>query len=103
MNTLSELVMIDENLRFILFGISCRLGIDMNSMECDKIYSDMRDGQFSNKNYTLFSRKDLEITAVVDEYEPESIWIKIILKEVIDLKWIIEKAIYSAPILRNSP
>ena len=98
----SELVYIDNKLRLILFGISCHFEIDMNSQECNRIFSDRDCDQVNTKSYILYSNNNLIITADVDEYEPESIFITISSKRPFNLKWLIEKAIYSSSMILNS-
>ena len=69
------LVAIDDQLRFVLFGLECVLDAEFNVGIVEKIFSDSKDDQVSAKYYVLWTAKRQSVTARVDEYEPGDIWL----------------------------
>jgi len=72
-----EFLPIDTTLRFALFGLECALGISFNGVECERIFREAVEDQVSAKNYLLFESRRLVVSGRVDEYEPESIWLRV--------------------------
>ena len=73
MNESKISVSIDEQFRFTLFGLQCVLDVNFSSKEIERIFSEARDDQVSEKKYDLFRSQELYVTGYVEEYEPESI------------------------------
>lgn len=72
-----EQLPIDLRLRFALFGLECVLGVSFSGAECERVFRDAKGDQVSAKRYTFFTSPRLAVTGRVDEYEPESIWIRV--------------------------
>lgn len=72
-----ELLPIDTTLRFALFGLECALGISFNGVECERIFREAAENQVSAKQYVLLESRRLIVSGRVDEYESESIWIRV--------------------------
>ena len=77
MNFIQIEVFIDERLRFLLFGLEVTLGISLNAFEFERVFEDSVTDQVSTKHYSLYSSPGLLISADVEEYEPDSVWLKI--------------------------
>lgn len=72
-----ELLPIDHRLQFALFGLECALGVSFAGAECLRVFRDAVEDQVSAKRYTFFESPRLAVTGRVDEYEPESIWVRV--------------------------
>ena len=72
-----ELVTIDSQLRLVLFGLECAYNANISDVELERVFRDAEKDAQSSKNYVFHSSPKLSITGTVQEYEPESIWIKL--------------------------
>lgn len=72
-----ELLPINTTLRFALFGLECAIGISFNGVECERIFREAAENQVTAKQYVLFESRRLIVEGRVDEYEPESIWLRV--------------------------
>lgn len=72
-----EMLVIDHRLRFALFGLECALGVSFAGAECERVFRDAAEDQVSAKRYSFFESPRMSITGRVDEYEPESLWVRI--------------------------
>ena len=72
-----ELLVIDHRLRFALFGLECAFAVTFAGAECDRVFRDAALDQVTAKRYKFFESPQLSITGRVDEYEPESVWIRV--------------------------
>lgn len=72
-----ELVSIDMQLRYALFGLECALGVSFSGTEWERVFRDAELDQVSVKEYLFFESSSLTVTGRVDAYEPESIWLRI--------------------------
>lgn len=72
-----ELLPVDATLRFALFGLECALGETFNGVECERVFRDAGEDQVSAKQYVLFESPCIVVSGRVDEYEPESIWLRV--------------------------
>jgi hypothetical protein len=68
---------IDLQLHFVLFGLECALGVSFSVAECDRVFRDAVDDQVSTKRYALFESPRLSATGRVDEYEPDTLLLRI--------------------------
>jgi hypothetical protein len=76
-----QILQIDERLRVLLAELEIYLGIKLNQAEVNRIYEEKRTDAVSFKSYTFYHKKnyffpDWEITGAVDEYEPETLFLK---------------------------
>jgi hypothetical protein len=76
-NMTKELANIDEGLRFALFGLECALGVEFSVREVERVFRDVRNDQVARREYRFFDGNHLRVTGVVEEYEPESIWLDV--------------------------
>lgn len=76
MFTETQLVTINDQLRFVLFGLECALDVEFSADVVEKIFSDGEDA-VSEKRYTLWAVKHQAVTGQVDEYEPGDIWLTV--------------------------
>lgn len=72
-----ELLVIDHRLRFALFGLECALGVSFAGAVCELVFRDADNDQVSAKWYMFFESPHLSVTGRVDEYEPESVWVRV--------------------------
>ena len=72
-----ELLLIDTRLRFALFGLECALGVSFLGAECERVFRDADEDHVSAKRYTFFASSRLRVTGKVDEYEPESVCVRV--------------------------
>jgi hypothetical protein len=72
-----ERLTIDLRLRFALFGLECALGVSFDGAECERVFRDAAENQVSAKRYAFFESPRLLVTGRVDEYEPESVWVRV--------------------------
>ena len=86
-----HLATIDDSLRFLLFGLQCKLGVEFSGRECERIFSDAEEDQVSAKSYKLHEGRSLSVVGQVEEYEPESIWL-VVSGQSVDLADIAERA-----------
>jgi len=83
MTVFRTLVNIDDNLLIIFKEIEKYFVIELDKAIIEKIFKEAEEDQVSEKKYLLFQGKkkfisrNLVIEGTVDDYEPESIWIKI--------------------------
>jgi hypothetical protein len=71
------LVPIDDGLRFVFFGLECALSIALCPLETERVFRDERADQVSAKAYTFYESPMLRVFGRVDEYEPESLFVRI--------------------------
>ena len=72
-----ELLHIDMSLRFALFGLECALGVSFSGAESERVFRDTNKDHVSAKQYAFFESPWLSVTGRVDEYEPESLWVRV--------------------------
>lgn len=72
-----EIFYIDDQLRFVFFGLECALHVEFNPSETERVFIDGEgdvDGvDCSAKQYIFYSSPSLRVTGHVDEYEPETV------------------------------
>lgn len=100
-----ELLPIDTTLRFALFGLECALGVSFSGIECERVFRDAAEDQVSAKQYVLFESPRFVVSGRVDEYEPESIWLRVQGKSAVAevLRRVVEGAKVHAFRLRQLP
>ncbi len=77
MFTETQLVTIDDHLRFVLFGLECTLDVEFSVDAVEKIFSDGEQDAVSEKHYKLWASKQQSVTGHVEEYEPEDVWLTV--------------------------
>lgn len=101
MNNVSAPIVIDDALRFVLFGLQCACGVEFSGRECERVFSDSRDNQVSAKSYVFFDSARLCVTGTVEEYEPETLILTVRGKQ-IDLLNLIERARYEVARMKKA-
>jgi hypothetical protein len=71
------LITIDSKLVDFLSKVEKYLNITLDKAIVNKILTEAKDDQVTEKNYSVFETKGLSIHGIVDEYEPETVWIEI--------------------------
>jgi hypothetical protein len=71
------LLPIGLQLRFALFGLECAFGVSFDGVECERVFRDAAEDQVSARQYLLFQSARLVVSGRVDEYEPETIWLRV--------------------------
>ncbi|MEQ8469803.1 MAG: hypothetical protein RIC35_01380 [Marinoscillum sp.] len=74
MRTAEYLVNIDHQLKSTLNQIAEHFEIQLEGKE--RIFYDCENDQLSQKNYDLYIGKKLQILGFVEEYEPESVFLR---------------------------
>jgi len=72
-----EHLCIGLRLRFALFGLECALGVSFDGAECERVFRDAIEDQVSAKRYTFYESARLAVTGRVDEYEPDSLLLRV--------------------------
>ncbi len=67
------LLNIGPQLRFVLYGISVVLDIDLKSSEIERIFKESAEDQVSAKEYELHRSTQAVVVGQVDAYRPETI------------------------------
>jgi hypothetical protein len=98
MFTETQLVTINDQLRFVLFGLECALDAEFSVDAVEKIFSDGEQDAVSEKRYKLWAVKRQSVTGYVEAYEPADVWLTVqSLKPFApSLRAIIERAKYQA-------
>jgi hypothetical protein len=77
MFTETQLVTIDNQLRFVLFGLEYALDVEFSVDVVEKIFSDGEQDAVSEKNYKLWAVKHQVVMGYVKAYEPEEVWLTV--------------------------
>lgn len=77
MEVAEQLLTIDLRLRFALFGLECALGVTFSGVECERVFRDAAADQVSAKKYVFHESSNLVVTGRVEEYEPDSVWLRV--------------------------
>ena len=77
MVTETQLVSIDNQLRFVLFGLECALDAEFSVEAVEKIFFDGEQDAVSEKHYKLWAVNHQIVTGHVEAYEPEDIWLTV--------------------------
>lgn len=73
----NELLIIDDTLRYVLYGVSVVLGIDMRASEIERLFAASASGDSSAQSYEFHRSPRVVVTGRVDEHEPESVWLAV--------------------------
>ncbi len=77
MEIAEELLTVDLRLRFALFGLECAFGVSFAGAECERVFGDATADQVSAKRYTFFTSPHLSVTGQVDDFEPDTIRVRV--------------------------
>lgn len=77
MATETQLVPIDNQLRLVLFGLECALDVEFAPDVVEQIFADAQADARNEKRYTLWLGPRLKVTAHVEGYEPEDLWLTV--------------------------
>ena len=72
-----ELFIIGEKLRDFLRCLTSALEVPFPDQELERVFQDSEADQVSQKSYCFVSSNDLNMSGMVEEYEPETIWIQV--------------------------
>jgi hypothetical protein len=72
-----ESISIDLELRFILFGVQMVLDVPFSVDEMERVFTDSMADQVSAKNYLFYESSSVAVIGHVDEYEPETIRLRL--------------------------
>ncbi len=72
-----DLFIIGDKLKFFLQRLAADLDVPFSTAEIDRVFKDEETDQISEKSYCFYSSKRLGVTGVVDDHEPETIWIQV--------------------------
>lgn len=71
-SSFKRLLGIDEKLRLVLFGLESVIGLDLDLNEIHRLFAENPLG-----SYALRKCERATVMALVEEYEPESVWLAI--------------------------
>jgi hypothetical protein len=71
------LIVIDLELRFILFGLQMVLDVPFSVAEMERVFTDSTADLVSAKNYVFHESSGVTLTGYVVEYEPETIFLRL--------------------------
>jgi hypothetical protein len=78
MTIAAEVVLpIDLRLRFVFFGLECAFDVTLNGVECERVFRESDEDQVSAKRYCFHESPKLHLDGQVDEYEPDTIRLKV--------------------------
>ena len=72
-----QLISIDDQLRFTLFGLECALNVELDATVVEQVFSDAEGGSSSEKRYIFWAGSGTEITGYVEDYEPGDLWLTV--------------------------
>lgn len=72
-----ELILIDNHFPGLLRALESALGVAFSTSELERSLSEAQSDRRSEKRYTFFDGASFSVTGQVDEYEPETIWIRV--------------------------
>jgi hypothetical protein len=72
-----DLFIIGDTLRAILASLEKSLGVRLSNGEVERLFAESEADQVSAKRYGFFLSAKLSVLALVDEYEPETVWIQV--------------------------
>lgn len=73
----TELLVIDNKLRFVLYGISILLGINMRAVEIERLFEGAASSDSRAQSYEFHRSPRVSVTGLVDEHEPETVWLSV--------------------------
>lgn len=90
----TELLIVDDTLRYVLYGVSVVLGIDMRASEIERLFAASASGDSSAHSYEFHRSPSVLVTGRVDEHEPESVWLSVAARKFdqFELKRLVEAA-----------
>jgi hypothetical protein len=94
----TELLIIDDTLRYVLYGVSVVLGIDMRASEIERLFAASASGESTAQSYEFHRSPRVLIAGRVDEYEPESVRLSVAAPKFdqAELKRLVEAARHSS-------
>ena len=72
-----ELFLIGPTFRAVLKSLEEALGVRFLEVELERVVADAEADQVSPKHYVFFRSPGLSVSGIVDEYEPETVWIEV--------------------------
>lgn len=75
------LLTIDSRLRFVLYGISITLDIQLHASEIERVFTASKLNDSKEQHYDFHRTTRAIVTGRVEEYEPESVWISVEAKK----------------------
>ena len=75
--SIQDLFLITDGLRETLHALGVAVNAQLCEPEIDRLLSEAAADQLSAKSYCFFNSSRLQIAGYVDEYEPETVWIRV--------------------------
>lgn len=88
--------LIDDQLRFILFGLECALNVEFNPAEVERLFDDAERDPARGGEYIFWQGRGLSVTGHVDTYEPYGMDLRVESRRPVvpSLSEIVERAQY---------
>lgn len=80
-NTTETVRTIDDSLRFVLYGISLILDIDLRAAEIERVFSDRTHESCAKHSYEFHSSPRIRVTGRIEEYEGETVRLSVTAPE----------------------
>ena len=77
MRVFERLMSIDDRLRETLLSLEEGFSVRLDPDVVRKIFTDSLEDQVSEKQYRLIDTSDLRVFAFVEDYEPETLWLRL--------------------------
>jgi len=77
MQKASLLLSIDQELRFILYGIATSLDAVINSNEVERLFAHSEAGDRTAQDFVFYDGPLSKVFGHVDEYEPETVFLHV--------------------------
>lgn len=81
------LVTIDESLRYVLYGISVLLNVELSAREIERLFSDARAGESPAGPYVFHESPDVVVSGRVEEYELGTVWLSVLANRFPKRRW----------------
>lgn len=73
----TECLPIDNSLRYVLYGLSVVLNVDLRASEIERLFADRSHGDASKRSYEFHRSPFARVTGLVEAYESESVWLSV--------------------------
>lgn len=85
---IQKLILIDDQLPARLAALETAAGITFEMGTVAQILADSEEDQISEKHYALYESSSVRITAQVDAYEPDDIFIRVEASDKVEAKYL---------------
>jgi hypothetical protein len=77
----TQLLTVDDTLRYLLYGVSVVLRIEMRASEIERLFAASASRDSTAQLYEFHRSPRVLVTGRVDEHEPESVWLTVVARK----------------------